>query len=63
MKLDIEFIPFPIELIDSMEFEEVDIDEKRAFVNDFVSLEERESWFQRFRGTLGKNVKDKSKQE
>jgi len=30
---------------------------EEAFVKDFVSIEERESFFKRLRGTIGKNIK------
>lgn len=32
------------------------LDTQRAFVKDFVALPERESWWKRFKGTLGKNI-------
>ncbi len=32
------------------------IDKEKAFQKDFVSLPDRESWWKRFKGTLGKNV-------
>ena len=34
----------------------VEIPADKAFVHDFVSIEERENFFQRLRGTFGKNI-------
>ena len=49
----------------------IDIDEKQlptinaasAYVDNFVSIKKREGFFKRFRGTLGKRVKDEVKAE
>lgn len=58
MKVEIDFIPFSIEILDTLEIKEFDIPSEQAFVENFVSLEERENFFQRLRGTLGKNIKN-----
>ena len=39
------------------------IDTTRAYIPSFVSIMERESFWQRFRGTMGKRVKDEVKEE
>jgi uncharacterized SAM-binding protein YcdF (DUF218 family) len=39
------------------------IDTTSSHVNDFVSIKERESFWQRFRGTMGKRIKDEKKME
>jgi len=39
------------------------IDTTAAFSSNFVSITERESFWQRFRGTMGKRVKDEAKAE
>jgi len=52
-------------------FDEIDMDGKalpvinpqRAFRSDFVSIREREGFWKRFRGTMGKRVKDERKAE
>lgn len=38
-------------------FDKLEIDPSKAFVNNFVSLEKRENFFQRLVGTLGRNIK------
>jgi len=32
------------------------IDSQNAYVRDFISLEERKNFFQRLKGTLGRNI-------
>ena len=57
MKVDIDFIPFSFEFLDSVNIPDIQIMAEEAFVKDFVSIEERESFFKRLRGTIGKNIK------
>ena len=57
MKVDIDFIPFSFEFLDSANIPDIQIMAEEAFVKDFVSIEERESFFKRLRGTIGKNIK------
>jgi len=57
MKVDIDFIPFSFDFLDSVNIPDIQIMAEEAFVKDFVSIEERESFFKRFRGTIGKNIK------
>lgn len=56
MNVEIDFIPFSFGILDTMDIKDFDIDEEKAFVEDFVSLEERKNFFQRFKGTLGRNI-------
>lgn len=56
MKIDIDFIPFSMETLDTMEIKDFTIDSHQAYVENFVSLEERENFFQRLRGTIGRNI-------
>lgn len=56
MNVEIDFIPFSFDILETMEINELDIDEEKAFVDDFVSLEERENFFQRLKGTIGRNI-------
>lgn len=56
MKINIDFIPFSIETLDTMDIKDFSIDSQKAYVENFVSLEERENFFQRFRGTIGRNI-------
>lgn len=56
MKVNIDFIPFSIEMVDTLQTTELIIDANKAFVENFVSLEERENFFQRLKGTLGRNI-------
>lgn len=59
MKVDIDFIPFSVEIFDSIKtknLDKIEIDPSKAFVNNFVSIENRENFFQRLMGTLGRNI-------
>jgi uncharacterized SAM-binding protein YcdF (DUF218 family) len=56
MNVEIDFIPFSFDILETMEINELDIDEEKAYVEDFVSLEERENFFERLKGTIGKNI-------
>lgn len=62
LDLDVDFIPFVMEILETLEprldMVDININEEKAFVEDFISLVERKSFIQRFRGTLGKNIKD-----
>lgn len=57
MNVEIDFIPFSFDVLDTLNIKEININAENAYVEDFVSLEERENFFQRLRGTLGKNIK------
>lgn len=56
MNVEIDFIPFSFEILDTIKILNIEINVEEAFIDNFVSLEERESFFQRLRGTFGKNI-------
>jgi len=59
MKVDIDFVPFSVKMLDTLNMEglkNMPIDSQNAYVKDFVSLEERKNFFQRLKGTLGRNI-------
>ncbi|MEE4198401.1 MAG: YdcF family protein [Bacteroidales bacterium] len=59
MKVDIDFIPFSVKMLDTLNLEQlkdVSIESQNAYVENFVSLEERKNFFQRLKGTLGRNI-------
>lgn len=49
-------IPMVYERLDSMLIGEIVIDSMQAYVTPFVALPERESFWKRFRGTMGKHI-------
>lgn len=55
---DVGIIPFVIDTLEAMEPLMIDpeIDYQQAFVENFVSLKEREGFWKRLRGTRGKNI-------
>jgi len=59
MDVDIDFIPFSVKMLDTVNMEalkNMTIDSQNAYVRDFISLEERKNFFQRLKGTLGRNI-------
>lgn len=57
-ELPVSYLPIVFEkLIISEPMNPKNVDCEDAKVNDFVSIKERESFFTRFRGTLGNNIK------
>ncbi len=60
MKVEVDFIPIVEEKLANASFKKVQIDPSSAYVANFVSIEERKSFWQRLRGTFGKNVEKKS---
>ena len=59
MNVDIDFVPFSVKMLDTLNMEilkNITIDSKNAYVQDFISLEERKNFFQRLKGTLGRNI-------
>ena len=56
MDVDIDFIPFSVDMMDTLKVKDYDIPDEKAYVENFVSLEDRENFFQRLRGTLGRNL-------
>jgi len=55
---DVGLIPFVLDSLESMESYMIDpeIEYNQAFIENFVSLKEREGFWKRFRGTRGKNI-------
>lgn len=56
MDVQIDFIPFSTELLDTMEIVEIEIPSEQAYVKNFVPLTEREGFFKRLAGTFGRNI-------
>lgn len=56
MDVTIDFIPFSTDLLDTLNVKEMDIPAEQAFVEDFIPLTEREGFFKRLGGTLGRNI-------
>ncbi|HSH51635.1 MAG TPA: YdcF family protein [Bacteroidales bacterium] len=59
MNVNIEFIPFSVKMLDTLNLnslKNISINAQNAYVKDFVSLEERKNFFQRLKGTLGRNI-------
>ena len=56
-ELPINFLPMVIDTLKTFSMEEPAIDPKPAIQEGFVKLSDRENFFERFRGTLGKNIK------
>ncbi|OFX89084.1 MAG: hypothetical protein A2W99_02230 [Bacteroidetes bacterium GWF2_33_16] len=57
LNIEIDYIPFSFDFLDSLIIEEINIIPDEAFVDNFIAIQERESFFMRFRGTMGKNIK------
>ncbi|MGE0090075.1 MAG: YdcF family protein [Bacteroidales bacterium] len=57
LKVEIDYIPFSFDFLDSLTVEEINIVPDKAYVENFVAIQERESFFKRLRGTMGKNIK------
>jgi len=57
---DVRIIPIVFDTLRAMQGSMADpkIEIEKAYVKDFVSLPERESFFKRFKGTLGLNIKE-----
>lgn len=56
MDVPIDFIPFSTELLDTLNVREMNIPAEQAFVEDFIPLTEREGFFKRLGGTLGRKI-------
>jgi len=59
IQVDIDFIPIVEERLAQTDLKQVQIAPSSAYVDDFVSIKDRESLWERIRGTFGKNVKKK----
>lgn len=57
-KLDVDFLPIVFDTLREMDKPEPVIDPSGAFVKDFEPLKEREGFFKRIGGTMGKNIND-----
>lgn len=57
MGVKIDFIPAVFKTVGTMEMKDWDIQPESAKAIKFVALPERESFWKRFRGTLGKNIR------
>lgn len=55
-KLDIDYLPIVFDTLSEMEKPEPQIDPSVAYVEDFESLPDREGFFKRLGGTMGKNI-------
>ena len=56
MDVYIDFIPFPAEMMDTLQVKDYEINAEKAYVKNFVALDERKNFFQRLKGTLGGNL-------
>lgn len=56
LELPIDLIPFTTDLLGNSNYPEPSINPEVAMVKNFVSIKERESFFKRLKGTLGKQI-------
>lgn len=59
--VDVHYLPIRYHLLNAMEQINPPIDPEPAYVENFVSLPEREGFFKRLRGTMGEGIDFKSK--
>lgn len=57
LRSGIHLLPLQENLMDSVSHHDPVVDSMQAYVPAFVSIVERESFFKRFKGTMGKNIK------
>jgi uncharacterized SAM-binding protein YcdF (DUF218 family) len=57
LKIDLPVIPMVYDKMDSLIDHDPVIDSQQAFVNPFIPLPDREGFWQRLRGTMGKRIK------
>lgn len=55
---EVGFLPMPVSFMREVDKSEIHIDPSAARVKDFTPLPERESASERFKGTMGRNVKE-----
>jgi len=55
-ELNVDYLPIVFDILEKMDKPEPEIDASVAYVDDFTALPERESFFKRFGGTMGKNI-------
>ncbi len=53
---DIKCLPMQIDILKTVHQDDIQIDSMQAYVKDYQSIMERESFWKRFRGTMGKNI-------
>ncbi|ELR71288.1 hypothetical protein C900_02903 [Fulvivirga imtechensis AK7] len=58
---DVKYLPIRYRLLDSVYEKDPVIDPSTAYVDDFIALPERESFFERLRGTMGEGIVFESK--
>ena len=58
MNIDISFVFFSTDVFDTLQIQDIQIEAHKAYQENFVSLTERETFWQRLRGTFGKNLPD-----
>jgi len=56
LKLEIAYIPIVFDTLKKINMTDPVIKDSTALVSDFISLTERESFWKRWKGTLGKNI-------
>ncbi|HNP19730.1 MAG TPA: YdcF family protein [Fulvivirga sp.] len=54
----IDYLPIQYKILDKLNLISPNIDPSSAFVDNFVSLPDRQGYFERFNGTLGNHIKD-----
>ncbi|MFN6945884.1 MAG: YdcF family protein [Cytophagaceae bacterium] len=54
--IQVDFVPVVFDILKEKEMPTPEIDQSKAFVKDFVSLPEQEDFFERLRGTLGRDI-------
>lgn len=57
-KLDIAFLPILFDTLSQIDKIDPPVDVSGAYIKNFVALPDREGFFKRFKGTLGKNMKE-----
>ncbi|MEX2336694.1 MAG: YdcF family protein [Fulvivirga sp.] len=55
-EMDIKYLPIQYPILDEMNLENVKIDPDIAFKKEFKALPDRETFWQRLQGTIGKNI-------
>lgn len=58
-KLNVDYLPIVYDKLEGMDEPNPEINPSTAFIKNFESLTERENFFKRWRGTLGKNLDEK----
>ena len=56
MNNKVDFFPIQYEILEKIDTMDVTIDPSTAFKQNFISIKEREGYWKRFQGTLGKNI-------